>query len=321
MRSGALGCWCVMLVVVVLLAPPAWSAPPEGKRERADRPRHHGQHRPPMRDGGHHPAGDGAHDLLLKEIFPPDPSLREPLDEAGMAALKAFVKEQMPRLYRVMERLEQRDPDAFRRRIREVGPRLRHLQAIYEQEPEVGQLVIEHVQHTKQLRDLHHRLHANSERPLLKARMTRQIRRLIEESVKIEGRIVAWHLERFKAGRDARVEEMLERLLYGEIDPRRLPPEVQDLLDEWTLASDERRTEIEVALRLRAEQRVSDELARWERRAETLAERPEQIVDRRVRFVMQIPPRRGHGGGRYFGSDRGPGAGRAERHFSSPKRK
>jgi hypothetical protein len=209
--------FCIAGAVLAALAPAhVWAAPPDGPpRGRPPEypdgppPQHPIEDQNPWRL--HREPEDAPTDLPLMEMFPPDEALRRPLDDKAKAELEEFAERELRGLYQVMKRLEERDPQEYRRRMKHLAPHLRHLKAIYDQDKEIGRLVIKHVLNTKTIRDTHLRLHEGSKRPIMRRRFGMRVRRLVAENVRIETRLLTRYLESQADQIDRRADDLGRR--------------------------------------------------------------------------------------------------------------
>jgi hypothetical protein len=241
------------------------------------------------------PPGAGlAADLGQANPFRPLPEDRGPLREGEEAELIEFTRQEMPQAYRLLERVRERSPQAYRRHLERLVPRVRHLRRIFEQDAELGRIII---RHSRNLWALQHGMHGpeRDRQPPERGHLPRhRMRELIAENLRLEIQALERWMSILEQRRDQEVERELKRLTQaGAMELSAEPPEIRETLAAWQAASDpEQRREQRARVRELVAEQVDAEIARLGERVAELQSDPAGEVDRRLNDLLERLDRR-----------------------------
>jgi hypothetical protein len=277
----------VGLSILFTLLATAGSAAPLERGERG--PRGHGRGPGPELGGPR-----GLRPLPLHELFPARESDFAAVDAEERAELLAFAKERLPRIGRALERLKRWRPAAFERRIQDAAPRLRQLQRIYAFDEEVGDAVTRHAVLFRRVHEAHRAYHrAHDEDPVKEAQALGALRAALAKIAELETLILEKQVASLEATRDERIAARVDSMLGGRPPAAALPPEIRDLVERHATADASEQEAIRAELTARATEHELDEEAAWRERLEYLKAQPTDVVDRRLEWLKEQPPRRG----------------------------
>jgi hypothetical protein len=239
-----------------------------------------------------------------------------PLREGEEQELLEFAQEKMPRAYQLLSRLRDRDPQRYQAHLERFAARVRHLRRIFEQDAELGQIIIRHSRNLFELQRARRAWQRGRGDPGRQGRLLRGMRERLAENVELE----AQALERWVAIRDRMRDQDIQRKLMrlARADPVELarePSEIREALATWQDApDDEQRAQAQAELESLLAEHIDAELARLREQAAGLLTDAPVLVDRRMRELLERtdgPPGRPerHGQRKYGGkrgSKRGP---------------
>jgi len=190
------------------------------------------------RDGQHRrragpppePPGAGlAADLGQANPFRPLPEDRGPLRAGEEAELIEFTRQEMPHAYRLLQRVRERSPQAYRRHLERLVPRVRHLRRIFEQDAELGRIIIRHSRNLWALqRGSRGWKGGRQERPRPE-HVRDRMRELIGENLRLEIQALERWISILEQRRDQEVERKLKRLTQaGAMELSAEPPEIRE---------------------------------------------------------------------------------------------
>lgn len=221
----------------------------------------------------------------LRRIFHPAPEDFGPIRPGEHEELREFARVKMPRMYRVLERLENRRPRAFRKNLHRLLPQLRHLQRLHKHNPEMAQLVGRHAENLFHARMLGRAWeHATDER----AHIEQQLRRRVADNITVRTDALLLWADQLEAARETQLAERLTLLTREDVDLAEEAPEVREQVRVfWSLDSEARRREARDNLATSLATQLDREIAGMRKRARAMKSAAEQDVDRRVRQILE----------------------------------
>lgn len=272
--------------------------------ERDDRP----ERRPRERDGPPPPGGFPPHDSppprgagpdvfrppfgpdsprLLRRRFAPSEIDRGPLDPGEEDVLMEFARENCPMLFDGLDFLRERNPDAFRRRIEDMAPRIRFLQRLKQDQPGLGRLFLRHVESEARIRRM--RREFESAAPEDQRAIARRARLgPISESVRLEIEIMELHVEELAERRDRVTDAEFRRLTAPDFDAGEESADIRGLIGSYHTADPVARPEVELRLRESIRRRIDDEIAEIQDRCRMRREAFEEETNRRTRRIFNL---------------------------------
>ncbi len=201
--------------------------------------------------------------------------------------LLQFARHRMPRVYEALQRLRETNPQGFQRRLADLAPRLRQLRRLYEQDPALGDLLVEHVRNVERLNRIRMFVARNRNRPEALRRAAAEARRAIVALRRIEIDVLTRRIEQLRRDRDAQIEEMLGRLTDPDAELLAEPPEIRRIVGRLRRAANDReRAAIEQQLRRICEHRIDERIAALRERIGRMRRNAAVEIDRRVqRFI------------------------------------
>ncbi len=241
------------------------------------------------------PPGAGlAADFGQANPFRPLPEDRGPLREGEEAELIEFTRQEMPHAYRLLERVRERSPQAYRRHLDRLIPRVRHLRRIFAQDPELGRIIIRHSRNLWALqRGTRGSKRRSQERPRSED-WRRRMRELVAENLRLEIQAIERWISILERRRDQDVERELKRVTHADaMELSAEPPEIREAVAAWQAASDpEQRRELRARLKDMVAEQVDAEIARLGERVAGLGSDPAGEVDRRLKDLLERYDRR-----------------------------
>jgi hypothetical protein len=254
----------------------------------------------PVQDGGpargnrprpdRRPRGEGPPGGAIESLIRPAPGDARPVSPDEQEALWEFARRELPGpMVRHMQRLQQRDPAAFQERFaRQMAPRLRWLRRVFARDPELGRAFVAHTRLMHDARRLAEQLRRPADDWAEHARAHDSLRSLVAESLRIEVRILRTQAHVRRETREQEIELGLASVTADEADLMDWPPDVRDVVAQWTHAADEdERVRLREILRGLVARRVDNDIIWLEQRAERLEREGAQEVDLRVRRLVE----------------------------------
>ena len=229
----------------------------------------------------------------LRRIFHPAPEDFGPIRPNEHEELREFAREQMPRMYRILERLEHRRPQAFRKNLPKLLPQLRHLRRLHEHNPDMAILVGRHAEnlfHTQMLRRAWE--HASDDK---RAHIEQQLRRHVADNITVRTDALLLWADQLETARETHLAERLALLTQEEVDLAEEAPEVREQVRVfWSLDSEARRREARDNLAASLATQLDREIAGMRKRARAMKAAAEQDVDRQVQRILEGRGHRRH---------------------------
>ena len=162
-------------------------------------------------------------------LFRPSPEDFAPLTKEEREELMTFLQEHVSGLHAALEKLREGDPAAFEQKMNEAAPRLRQLRRIFERNPELGQLVLEHSDNMKRIHRGWRAWRGAEGDKEQRDKLWGQIRRMVAQNLRIEIQVAEDRASEIEQQREERVAAEVERLLsergaFG----RRVGPRARD---------------------------------------------------------------------------------------------
>jgi hypothetical protein len=235
------------------------------------------------------PPGRGGFPLGLP--LPPSPEDEGPLKPGELDALMEFARVSLPEMHGLMQRMRDRNPAEFERRFGERAPRLRFLKRVFEQNPRLGELILQHTRKQKDIMRARQAVRRSPEDGRLRREAMLYMRDRVAESIQAEAQIFDELANMLAANRAGEVDKWLGVLLAADFDPIAQPPRVREMLDAYQTAAAESQPAIEQELRAHVERRLDDRIEGLRRRAERLRQAGPREVDARIQHLMEGPDR------------------------------
>ncbi len=286
--------WALALAAVFVAAAAADQDSTRGPRRPGRGPRPAGT-QPSTEAAGAAPAEPGgppwgsrfAHRLLRQS-----PEDRGPLRPGEEAELMSFAQQQMPRFHELMDRLHQRKPEQFRRRLAENAPRLRHLKRVFEYSPRIGRIIRAHADNLFNIQREARKLKATQPESPARARILQAIRPRVADNVRLEADALDALAEELAARRDTRIEERVAYLTGDGVDPAAEPEVLRSLIEAYQSAAAPQRDALRDQIRAAVAAQVDKELAALRQRATDMRSRADQEVEERMQRLTNPPPPR-----------------------------
>ncbi|MEW6253607.1 MAG: hypothetical protein AB1716_23425 [Planctomycetota bacterium] len=289
--------WKAWLIAVLVGGVLPVSLAAQEPAESASAPAHRGWQS--RRSGPRPPRGEGPfrHDPMAGPLVPAGPLGQHlfgltPADHGPLRAgeereLLAFARERMPRMAQLLDRLGQQDPEAQRRRLGRLAPRLRQLQRVFATSPELGALVLARAESAFEIERSARMLRQAPRGTPEYERDVAALRERVAQAVARESAVlesIAAHVERL---RDQVIDNWVAQQLAGAGDGPGLPPRVRELVESYrNAATDEQRAAIQAQLRTGVAQRVEQELQTLRNRAGWMRQNAAEQVDRRMERLL-----------------------------------
>ncbi len=289
----------VLWVAIVLCAAGGWiesasarqrrTAGPDRKRaaQRSPRDQHQKRGRPERgdqrrtRDGQRPERGDrfgpGHH-------FGPTQEDNRPIEDGEAEDLVAFAAEHFPRMHQLLLRIRNADPKKFRQQLQRFAPRLRFMQRLQNDDPQLARIMISLTENEHRLWG--YRRRSRGADPQTRRRIKQAARELIDKSIELEGRIMQLRIEKLSESRNEVVEQRFERLSGEDANLAAEPATLRDLIEAARQATEEERPALEVQIRTSISSAIDDELAAIRARLDRRRQNRAEEVDRRLRRLF-----------------------------------
>jgi hypothetical protein len=246
-------------------------------------PEHHG------RAGG--PADTGFRPRWGRSILDPAEEDRGPLRPGEEAELRQFVDEKVPRLARLLRRIDEQSPGAVHQGFARLAPRLRQLRRIQAENPKLAESVEQHAANLFRVENLRRAwLRADPDR---RPPIEQEMRTCLAENLSLEIEVLGRWADDLQSSREERIAARLATLTKDDADLAAEPEEIRAVVEQLGAAGDEAQRQ---ALWDRLTALLGTELDRQivaiQRRAEVLRLRAPQEVDRRLAHLLEAPPPR-----------------------------
>lgn len=167
---------------------------------------------------------------ILRELFAPAVTDTAPLAPEERERLVKFAQTQVPMLGRMISVLQRRAPEQFERRFEQLAPRLRRLERVFNEDAELGRMLVEYVSTDQRLK----RWMRVAGRRFDSASQSERIRSKIEEFqttlVGLECAILERRLPQLRSAFDAHVDAKLAYLLSDAAIEQQVPMAALDLV-------------------------------------------------------------------------------------------
>lgn len=248
--------------------------PGRGQGRFRDRP-----HRHPRRHG---------RGLGLRRLFYPIRADHRPLEEGEEERLLEFSRERFPTAFRLLTRVRRANPERYRAAFDEMVPRLRHLQRIYEESPELGAIIAEHAQNTFRIQRLARVTQRSRVGASRRARATRILRELVGANVELEARALEQKAVELEAHREEQIEARMRLLLDDQAERAAQRPRLRRAAEAVLEANDPQvRGKAEAELRELVNGRLEREIAALQQRAARARDHLEEETDRRTERIVE----------------------------------
>jgi hypothetical protein len=189
-------------------------------------------------------------------------------------------------LYALLERVQERSPRAFDRHFRETLPRLRALRRVFDTDPDLGNIIVQHSRnHMAIRRGARAWRHADAAE---RERIKREWRRRLAVNMRLEAQATTRRIRQLEDNREQLVAESLTNLASGEADLAAETPDVRELVLSLQAAADEtERQACEKQLRAIVTRRLDEEIATLRERVANLTENAAEEVDRRLQHFIE----------------------------------
>lgn len=216
-----------------------------------------------------------------------------PLAPGEGEELLTFARDNVPMIHRFLVRLQARDPARFDEALTEAAPRLRQLQRLFRERPQIAARFVEHVNNMEAIRRGARLFAESGDNPVARQRAEADVRRRVAENLMIERDLLLDHANELEERLGAAAAEEFVRLTSPDADLAPEPPPVRDAVRRILEESDDIvRAEEADALRRMIERRLQGEIDRVRNRALELRARREQEVDVRTERILTEAMRR-----------------------------
>ncbi len=256
----------------------------DDQRERRGRRHHRGRG---LRHLASRPFEEGCGIGLGRNLFRIAREDRAPLEPGETEELLAFAKEHFPRLHRLMERVQRRNPEMFRAKLAENAPKLRHLRRVYERSPALGRIIHDHARTGMRLREYMRTVHRQPADAELHTAAMQAARETLAETVRLEIEALRTLHDLVQTERSERVEERLDCLLSDDFNLAAAPPRLRELLETYQEADAATQARIRDHMTTLIDERITVELKAMEERAAQMEDNAAEEVDRRLERLRE----------------------------------
>ncbi|MCA9243187.1 MAG: hypothetical protein KDA32_04470 [Phycisphaerales bacterium] len=231
-------------------------------RREGPPPRRDDDRPPPFDRGprrGERPGPFGGPPPPATRLLRPSPEDEGPLAEGEMDELMAFAAEHMPELHERLARGQRDRPEAFERRFQFFAPRIRQFKRVYEQRPELFEALVSHARLMLRI-DQFRREWRRVDGPPAERRFRQRLREFVAEKFDLETQFFEADLTARREHPDAFINAIVDRTLRDERSER-IPPELRDLVREYSTADSQRQAEIRGQVREFVAEHFADELS------------------------------------------------------------
>ncbi|MGD8453521.1 MAG: hypothetical protein PVJ57_17040 [Phycisphaerae bacterium] len=261
-----------------------------GRRPRhrdSERGRPRDQHERPEGDEHRGPPPDGKHGprwpYMLLEPAPED---RGPLQPGEAEELRAFVAKEMPRLNRLLDRIEEKSPKALSHGSARLIARLRQLRRIHAEDPELAELIARHAGNLFSLEMLRRgvqRLPEDQQEPLLN-----QMRTYLADNIDIEAQVLERWANKFETNRDAFVQRRVADLTGPDADLSAEPARIREAVEKVLAETDAtQQVALKAALTDLLTKQADKRIATMREQVRRLRDEAADEVDRRLEHMSR----------------------------------
>lgn len=224
-----------------------------------------------------------------RRFFEPAAEDRGPLMPGEEERLMAFARQRFPIMHRLMSEAQQRNPRAFARRFEtELAPRLRHVQRIYAESEELGELLRRHVESMFLLQRAQRMASSKQTPRAMRARLSQEMRQHLRTVVDLEPGLLETRARQFASDRSDWIEKRLGRALSGAATAEEQTPEMSEALRAYHASGDAAAREAaRVRLRDLIAAQLDLEIGLMRTRAQQLRQRSDEEFDRRWRNIQE----------------------------------
>lgn len=180
-----------------------------------------------------------------------------PLRPGEDAELLEFAEAEVPEAFLRLDRIRRNEPGQFRQRLRDAAPRLRFLRRVFQRNPDLGRVLVQHIDTSLAIQRLVRTFQArrNAANPRENARELQELRRRLRPHVQarfeLEERALDLHVTELVATREARAGRRVQALLAPDAD-------LSDVVDDVRLLAEQYRSADDPAARACLEVQISD---------------------------------------------------------------
>ena len=267
-------------------------AGPAARRPPKDRPPAGREEDGPRRLPRRPPRGRALRD----NPFRPAPQDLGPLRPGEAEQLLGFARQRMPHVYDALQRLRRQNPQRFDRRLADLAPRLRQLRRLFDEDPGLAKLLVEHIRNVEKLNRIRMFIARNRNRSEAVRRAAGEVRRIMADLRRIEIDVLQRRIDQLTRERDELVEQDFARLLDPSNDLLGEPPEIRRIVGRLRRARSEReRSAIEQQLRNVCQRRIDERIGALQQRVRRMRSRAADEIEQRVRqFIENARRGRGH---------------------------
>jgi hypothetical protein len=236
------------------------------------------------------PPGDRSSPANLGRLNPfrPSPADRGPLAEGEEQELLEFARREMPRAYRLLMRVRNRNPQAYQQQIKRLAPRARHLRRVFERDADLGRIIINHSENSLMLRRAREEWRRGSGQPPQLERFRRHARQLVAKNLRLETQAIERWITIREETRDRVVERKLRWLSGADaLEWSGEPEAVRRKLEALQGAAGPERERLLAELRKLLTQQTDGEITRTRARAARLRKDATGEVDRRLNEYLK----------------------------------
>lgn len=250
------------------------------------------QDRPPVDDVASRPAsldrgrGNNPRQMLESlfgdelEFIRPQPQDNRPVADDEEGPLLTFARDHFPRAYRVLITMKERRDEAYRRRLNEFAPRLRHLRRLYERSPEIGNVVSKLMTNFLEAQPLLRKFRSLPSNSPDRAATLDKLRGLIGQNVQLESQVAELKAADLQA---RRVNIINRRFIHMMTEPGP-PAEFADLVKAIRECKEsDARSKLETELKSSLGDFLDEEISLLRERSRRLKNDENEEIEARVR--------------------------------------
>jgi hypothetical protein len=223
----------------------------------------------------------------------PGPEDFGPLQPGEADELLSFSREAMPQAYDILQRLKERSPREFQRRMQdEFAPRLRALQRVFSQNPRLGRMIVAHADNLQAAKRAVREYRTSDQDAARRERIERELRRRITDNFELEARIMETRIAERSGNRDRAIDDELQRLQTADVDTLAdEPPRIRKLVEDWKAAAEADAADALARLRDAIAARFDQELSDARDRLEMMRTEAPRMIEVRLQRMLEFGDR------------------------------